>query len=147
MRVFEVMTRAVQTVTSTLSAAEARELMRRKRCHHLVVTNHGMISGVLSERDFKSPAPAVRSSRTVADLMTAPVVTVAPNDTIRSVANVMRGRSIGCVPVVERGKLAGIVTISDLLRTLGGGVERPAGRSRHTLNYRVPHRKSRRATW
>ena len=148
MRVFEVMTAAVQTAPPTMSAAQARELMRRKRCHHLVVTHGRGVAGILSERDFKlSAAAAGTAGPAVADLMTTPVVTVAPNDTIRSVANLMRGRTIGCVPVVERGKLVGIVTVSDLLNTLGGGVDRPAAKSRRTLNFRVPHRKTRRVAW
>jgi CBS domain-containing protein len=46
---------------------------------------------------------------------------------------------------VERGRLKGIVTASDLLEILGGGADRPSRPERHTLNYRVPHRKQRRA--
>ena len=77
--------------------------------------------------------------------MTSPVVTVGPDDTVRSAANVMRGRTIGCVPVVKGRKLLGIVTVSDLLDLLGHGGDRPSARQRPALNYRVPHRKQHRA--
>ena len=58
-------------------------------------------------------------------------VTADRTDTVRVVANRMRGRSIGCVPVVDRERLIGIVTVSDLLEALGRGIDRP-GRQRGT---------------
>ena len=68
----------------------------------------------------------------------------ADNDTIRRVANLMRGRSIGCVVVTRDGELEGIITVSDLLGLLGKGQERPAPATRAHLHYRVPHRKQHR---
>jgi CBS-domain-containing membrane protein len=58
--------------------------------------------------------------------MTSRVVTVGRHETIRVVANMMRGRTIGCMPVVDKDRLVGIVTVSDLLQLLGRGIERPA---------------------
>jgi acetoin utilization protein AcuB len=104
------------------------------------------VVGILSDRDTGSGAGAdVRAHHTVADMMTSQVELVGPNDTIRSVANVMRGRTIGCVPVVENERLVGIVTVSDLLRLLGRGIERPIKPARAVATHRVPHRKSHRA--
>jgi CBS domain-containing protein len=57
--------------------------------------------------------------------MTERVVTVPPTTPIRKAANLMRGRSIGCLVVSNRGRVAGIVTVSDLLTLLGRGEERP----------------------
>ena len=145
MRVFEVMTEGVQTAPPTMAASEAWELMRRKRIHHLVVTENADIVGILSDRDTGSGVGAtVRSQHTVGDLMTRDVVTVRATDTIRSVANVMQGRTIGCVPVVEGKRLVGIVSVSDLLQLLGRGIERPVKPSRRTATHRVPHRKAHR---
>ena len=61
----------------------------------------------------------------------------------------MRGRTIGCLPVVERGRLMGIVTVTDLLDLLGRGLDRSTQPERASLHYRVPHRKQRRfsAAW
>jgi len=145
MRVFEVMTESVQTVPPAMPAADAWEMMRRKRIHHLVVTAGAEIVGVLSERDTGSAVgDRARVGHTVADFMTSHVVSVGRNDTIRSVANLMRGRTIGCVPVVEDERLVGIVTVSDLLELIGRGVDRPAKPMRRTATHRVPHRKQRR---
>ena len=146
MRVFEVMTEGVQTVPPTMPAAEAWELMRRKRIHHLVVVRNADVVGILSDRDTGSGVGAdVRAQKTVAELMTRDVVTVGPTDTIRALANAMRGRTIGCAPVVEGKRLVGIVTVSDLLRLLGRGVDRPIKPSRRTATHRVAHRKGYRS--
>jgi CBS domain-containing protein len=116
--------------------------MRRKRIHHLVAMRGQEIAGVLSDRDVGGRSgTAVRVGRTVADLMTPHVVTAAPADTIRSIANLMRGRTIGCVPIVDRGRLVGIVTLADLLQVIGRGVDRPAKPARRLATHRVPHRK------
>jgi len=150
MRVFEVMTSKVETVPPTMPASEAWEVMRRKRIHHLVVTQERTVVGVLSAGDAGGRSGAVvRAGRTVADLMTERVVTVAPTETVRSVANRMRGRGIASMPVIDRGRLVGIVTATDLLQLLGRGVDRPAEPARPIATHRVPHRRSARggAAW
>src|SRR5690606_16090677 len=62
--------------------------------------------------------------RTVRDLMTADPVSASPNTTIRQAANLMRGRTIGCLLVVEKGHVVGIVTTTDVLDQLGRGATR-----------------------
>jgi acetoin utilization protein AcuB len=100
------------------------------------------VTGVLSDRDAGGRSGAgMRARSRVAELMTTSVVTVGPEETIRRSANLMRGRTIGCLPVVEGTRLVGIVTVSDLLQLLGRGVARPARPSRRGLHHRVPHRK------
>ena len=150
MRMSEFMTDSVQPVKPTMAAADAWELMRRKGIHHLVVTEGKEIVGLLSDRDVGSRAgAALRTDRTVADLMSRQVVIRSPSDTVRSAANAMRGRTIGCMPIVDRGRLVGIVTVSDLLELLGRGVDRPAKATRAPLHWRVPHqkRRTRGAAW
>jgi CBS domain-containing protein len=146
MRVFEVMTEGVETVSPAMPASDAWELMKRKHIRHLVVTVGANIVGVLSERDTGSRLGArARVGHTVADFMTSPVVTIARTDTLRAVANLMRGRTIGCAPVVEGRRLVGIVTVSDLLEALGRGIDRPLRGTRPIATHRTPHRKQSRA--
>jgi CBS domain-containing protein len=79
--------------------------------------------------------------------MTASVVTAPSTTTMRKAANLMRGHSIGCIVVADAGRVAGIVTTSDLLDLVGRGSERPvASTTRWTLKHRAPHRKQHRAT-
>jgi acetoin utilization protein AcuB len=122
--------------------------MRTKRIHHLVVTKGSRIVGILSDRDAGGrQGTAVRQNRTVADLMTTPTVTVPPETTVRKAANLMRGRSIGCLVVADDARrIVGIVTVSDLLELLGRGLDRHAAAGkRWTLKHRVPHRHTSRA--
>jgi CBS domain-containing protein len=146
MRIQDVMTTNVKTIVPTASAADAWETMRSQGIHHLVVKRGPDIVGVLSDRDVGGRAGvSVRAGRTVADLMNAPVATIDRGATIRRAANVMRGRSIGCLPVTYQGRLAGIVTLSDLLTVLGGGVDRPRLPERNHPHYRVAHRHRNRS--
>ena len=150
MRVQDVMTESVKTIAPTAPAEEAWNLMRLHRIHHLVVTAANRIVGVLSDRDSGGRrGAAIRLNKTVADLMTAPALTVEPSTAVRRAANVMRGRSIGCLVVVRSSGVVGIVTVSDLLQLVGRGLDRGAARSRRwTLKHRVPHRKlSQPAAW
>jgi CBS domain-containing protein len=145
MRVQDVMTEGIKTIAPTAAAEDAWNMMRFNRIHHLVVTNGRRVLGVLSDRDAGGRRGAsVRTNSVVADLMTAPAVTVEPTMTVRQAANVMRGRSIGCLVVVDSGHAIGIVTVSDLLELVGRGLDRGAvTANRRTLNHRAPHRKSK----
>jgi CBS domain-containing protein len=144
MRAAEIMTTEVQTVVPGMTATDAWGLMRRHRIHHLVVRAGSGVVGVLSDRDVGGRnGAAVRAQSNVADLMTSSVVTIEPKATVREIANLMRGRTIGCLPVVDRGRVVGIVTVSDLLGLLGRGIDRPAAASRRTLKFHTPHRKHR----
>jgi acetoin utilization protein AcuB len=145
MRVQDVMTEGVKTIAPTATAEDTWNMMRLNRIHHLVVTKGRRVVGVLSDRDAGGRrGAAVRVNSTVADLMTAPAVTVEPTMTVRQAANVMRGRSIGCLVVVDAGRVIGIVTVSDLLELVGRGLDRGATTAkRRTLSHRVPHRKSK----
>jgi CBS domain-containing protein len=145
MRLQDVMTEGVKTIAPTAAAEDAWNTMRFSRIHHLVVTKGRQIVGVLSDRDAGGRRGAsIRTNTVVADLMTAPAVTVEPTMTVRQAANVMRGRSIGCLVVVKSGHAIGIVTVSDLLELVGRGLDRGAtATKRRILSHRAPHRKSK----
>lgn len=148
MRARDIMTQGVLTVPSGTSADEAWQLIRTRRIHHLLVGSTAKPLGILSERDLGGRSGAsVRRGSTVDVLMTRDVVSVPEGESIQRVANVMRGRSIGCLLVTQRRKIVGIITVSDLLERLGRGGTHPARTiSRPPLHHRVPHRKQTRAT-
>jgi len=130
MRVFEVMTEGVRTVPPSLPATEGWEVMRTEGIHHLVVTLDKRVVGVLSDRDAGGPRGAqLRAGAAVGDRMTRDVVTVQTSDTVGRAANLMRGRTIGCVPVTDGKKLVGIVTTADLTDH-AAGFSAPSGKSR-----------------
>jgi CBS domain-containing protein len=146
-RVQDIMSEAVQTISPATEAEDAWTLMRTKGIRHLVVTEGRRIVGLVSDRDLGGRRGAsVRKSQTVRDLMTEAVVTVPPTAPVRKAANLMRGRSIGSLVVGVEGRVVGIITVADLLELIGRGVERPvAATSRWTLKHRAPHRPRVRA--
>jgi acetoin utilization protein AcuB len=110
MRIGDLMTRHVVTTRPSVRIEEARAEMRHHGVHHLVVVEGDVLVGVISERDrHRSHDDRVR------DVMSAPATTATPETTIEEAATLLRGQSIGCLPVVERGRCIGIVTAADLL--------------------------------
>jgi acetoin utilization protein AcuB len=133
----EIMSTPAETIAPGTSVAEARARMKRDGIHHLLVSDRGQIVGVISSRDLIG---ATRGTE-VSELMTTRVVTASPRDTVRDAANLLRGRGVGCLPIVDRGRAVGMVTIADLLELIGRGASRPVGEStRWTLKARGPRR-------
>lgn len=140
-RLRDVMKTRVESISPRESAEAAWARMRTQRIRHLVVLDAGRVVGVISDRDLAGPG-SLRQVETVGDVMTTQVVSGHPEMTLRQAANQLRGRSIGCLPVMENEKLVGILTTTDLLELIGRGVERPVSRGkRATLAVRGPRRK------
>jgi len=129
-RLRDIMSDDVATTTPSEPAQSAWERMQARRLHHLVAVANGEIVGVISSNDLGGArrATSSRMGRVVGELMTSRVVTASPAATLREAAKLMLGESIGCLPIVERGKLAGIVTVSDLLARVAGAGAQPLRR-------------------
>ena len=141
MRVRDIMHTRVERVTPRESAAVAFERMRRAKIRHLVVQDGKRIVGVLSDRDVEGMG-SLRQVETVEEVMASPAITCSPDLTVRQAANLLRGRSMGCLPVLEDGKIVGIVTTTDLLELIGSGSERPVPKTRRRiLKDRGPRRR------
>ena len=143
MRIREIMNEPVETVPASMPLDQAAGLMRTLRVHHLVVKDGAKVAGILSAHDLPRPG-AAHDGGVVRDVMSLNVASIDEGETIRRAANLMRGRSIGCLIATRRGKMAGIVTVSDLLTLLGKGGERRVATARASLHYRVPHEKQHR---
>jgi osmoprotectant transport system ATP-binding protein len=138
MRVYEVMTKDVETVKPAVLASEAKTRMRQKHIHHLVVTQGSELRGVVSERDLGgAKLPKTLGRWTVEDLMTSPVVTVTTRTPVRRAAALMKGRSIGSLVVTSaNGNVAGIVTVADLLDFIATKPERQSIKERRRARAR-----------
>ncbi len=132
MRVYEVMSKAVETVRPSVHATEAKTRMRQKKIHHLVVTQGTELQGIVSDRDLGgAKLPKVLGKWTVGDLMTSPVITVTTRTPVRRAAALMKGRAIGSLVVTSaNGKVAGIVTVADLLEQLAKKPEHKSNREK-----------------
>ncbi|HEY8490466.1 MAG TPA: CBS domain-containing protein, partial [Dehalococcoidia bacterium] len=123
MLVREFMTSKVVTITEeeTLKTADLR--FRQGRFRHLPVVRDGTVVGVVSDRDVRAlrdldvpDLPAVLERRRVRDVMRRPAIVASPQDPLEQAARLMYERKIGCLPVVDEGRLVGIVTTSDVFR-------------------------------
>lgn len=134
MRIKDVMTANVAQVLPTDTIEHAKTLMRLHAVHHLVVVEGRSVKGVVTAEQM---AEAPRDGLSVEDVMTLHVVTAPPALTVRKAANMLRGSAVAALPVLDHGRLVGIVTVSDLLELIGRGVERPVERGkRWTLRHR-----------
>lgn len=144
MRLQEIMSTEVVTIGPDDSANTAWSRMERKRIRHLLVSEDGRLLGVLSERDLGGrQGSAVRRGRTVRELMTAQTASATPATTLRQAANIMRGRLIGSLPILENDRIVGIVTATDVLEELGRGSSRPIVRAQRQ-SMRLPPASARR---
>ena len=124
MRLQDFMSRDVETTTAKDTIETAYQKMKLNGIRHLVVMEGNTVVGILSERDLSNLSERERENQTVQGVMEIRVATASPDTTVREAANLMRGRTIGCLPVLENHKLVGIVTTTDLLDLLGQGIER-----------------------
>jgi CBS domain-containing protein len=85
-----------------------------------VVVDDGAVVGMVSERDVVRHLHhrgGALLDDAVASIMTGPVTTCGPDDEVDALAGVMTQRRIRHIPVVEDGKLTGIVSIGDVVKT------------------------------
>jgi len=136
MRVRDVMTRQVFTMPPTTSVADACLEMARRQIRHLVVTDeHGVLVGIVTDRDIRSnmPSPATSLSvwevsyllarLTLAQVMSPGVIIIGPERDVREAARIMIDHKIGALPVLEGSEIVGIISTTDLLRALAAEVE------------------------
>lgn len=147
MQLREFMETRVVTIGPGEPASVAWSRMRGRRIGHLVVTENGRVVGVVTEQDLDGRnGAAIRRQQLVGDLMTSRVVSATPKTTLRRAATLMRRNSIGCLPVLDRGRLVGIVTATDVLEELGrtgarrasARLRRPDSRKRAPFPDRIP---------
>jgi CBS domain-containing protein len=130
MRVSDLMTLKPITVAPDTPMLEARQRMLEERIRHLVVVEHARVVGIVTDRDIRLnlPSPATSLSvweinfllarLTVGGVMTSSVIVIEPDRPIAEAARIMIDHKIGALPVVDEGRLVGIVTESDFVRAL-----------------------------
>lgn len=111
----------VYSVAASDPATTAVALLCAKRIGAaLVLDEKGGIAGILSERDLVRAMNRYGKQlfdKKVADLMTAPVVTCSPDDPIAAIMGMMTAQRFRHVPVVEEGKLIGMISIGDVVKS------------------------------
>jgi CBS domain-containing protein len=111
----------VFTIVDTATVYDAIVEMASKGVGCLVVMHDDAIRGILTERDYlRKIAIKGRSSKTtpVPEIMSTMVVAVSPQDTVEECMAVMTEKRIRHLPVVDSGKLAGLVSVGDLVKQI-----------------------------
>jgi acetoin utilization protein AcuB len=108
------MSSPVHTVAPRTLVADAVTLLRRHGIRHLPVLEGDRIVGVVTDRDLRGAAPGTP----VEAVMSRPVTVVAPRSGIDRAARLLFDQRIGCLPVVEDGRLVGILTQTDAVAAL-----------------------------
>ena len=120
MRVRDCMSENVVTITPEESAALAARLMTRHNLGVLAVCDYlGKLQGVVTDRDIITRCVAVDQDPSrvpVADIMSAQVETIAPEENAQAATERMARKQVRRLPVVEAGKLVGVVSLNDLAR-------------------------------
>lgn len=132
MLVRELMSRHVTTIAPSTSCLDAVTKMHRMRIRHLpVVSQDGALVGVVTDRDLRrhlfSPdvfrevgdaksVDALLQGVPVAQIMSMPVITIGASDDVADAVRVMLEKRTGSLPVVQTGRVVGILTDTDILR-------------------------------
>ena len=132
MKVRELMTTEVATLGRNDELTIADDIMKMKRIRHLPVVEEGRLVGMLTQRDLYHAALSTAmnfgekaqkeflKAVVVKEVMTEEVLTIDPGADVKEAARLLIEHKIGCLPVVENGKLVGIVSETDLLRVITG---------------------------
>jgi CBS domain-containing protein len=133
MHVKDLMSQQVLTIGTSDSCLDAAARMHQARVRHLPVVNQeGMLVGIVTDRDLRHhlfsphvykdlgaiPVHILLKAVPVAEIMSTEVITVALEDELMEAARLMREEKVGSLPVIEHGRVVGIITETDLLRQI-----------------------------
>lgn len=128
MRIKDIMTENPITVDADTLIIDAQKMMKEKNIRRLLVTENGKLVGIATQHDLLkvSPSPATSLSvweinylwgkMKVRDVMHKNPVSVSPETTFEEALTLGQEKKIGSFPVVDKGKLVGITTESDIVR-------------------------------
>lgn len=147
MLVEEIMNTSVPTLTPTHTINDALKILKEQRIRHIPIINEEReVLGVVTDRDLKEATPSSLQSKQDAEILNLPLekimtknpITGHPLDFVEETASIFYDNRIGCLPIVSRGKLVGMITESDLLYKFIEltGVHQPGSQ----MEIRVPNR-------
>ncbi len=128
--------RDVVTMAGDVSLADLVATLAEKRIGAVVIVEGGDIRGIISERDIVRALArhgAEALSKHAAEFMTSKIVTCGPEDTIHNVMQKMTDGRFRHLPVVHHGKLEGIVSIGDIVKSRIEEVEKEADQIREYI--------------
>ena len=126
MRISDVMTEAALTDRSDDSLVSAARKMREQQTGSLLVTDGEQLLGIITERDvLRAVAEDVPLDTPISEVMSKDLVTAEPSTSLREAARILTEKWIRHLPVLEGGRLVGIVSQRDLAGVLAGALNEP----------------------
>jgi acetoin utilization protein AcuB len=128
MKVRDLMSVDPIAVSPDTAVFDARQTMVKERIRHLLVTEGQRLLGIVTDRDIRLNLPSQATSLsvwevnyllarlTVEEVMTTGVIIIGPDQNARNAARLMLEHKIGALPVLDAGRLIGIITETDVLR-------------------------------
>lgn len=107
------------SISPDRTVADAVSLLAQRRIGAVPVLDGDRVVGVFSERDVircLNDAGAGALDQSVSAVMTTPAVTIGPDDSVLGALSLMTQRRVRHLPVVENGRVVGIVSIGDLVK-------------------------------
>jgi len=126
-RVSEIMTNAAVTDQSDDTLVEAARKMWKQQTGSLLVVDGEDLVGIVTERDIlKAVANGISLNETrISEVMSKDLMTVGPGTSLREAAKVMADKWIRHLPVLDGGKLVGVLSQRDLAGVLAGALNEP----------------------
>lgn len=114
----EIMNPNVVSLGSDATVKEASELMAAQKIGSIVILDKNEPVGIITERDFatKIMLKPYSADTKVSEVMSSPVVHISSNQSVADVIDIMANKEIRKVPVIDEGKVIGIVTGTEFLR-------------------------------
>ncbi len=119
MKVKEIMTKNVITTTKDKTAYHIAKLMEKHNIGSVIIANKDKIEGIITEKDLVRKVIALNicpSNIKAKDIMTTNLITGVPDQTVAEVNRILNLNNIRRLPIIEDGRLVGIVTTTDLIR-------------------------------
>ena len=114
----DIMTKEVETSSQDSTLKSISQKMSKKGISCIIVTEKKKPVGIISERDFvkKVLSQSGKGKLTAKDIMSSPVLSIKPRETVNNVAKLMRENKIRHILVTENNSVKGIITETDVLR-------------------------------
>ena len=115
--VYQVMKNSILSIDSTVPAYEAAKMMEDTKVGALVVMENNQPVGIITDRDFaiKVVAHSFPRDTPVRRIMSHPIISIGPHATLWVAAELMSSRKLRKLPVIDDGKVIGIITATDLI--------------------------------
>ncbi|TAL47865.1 CBS domain-containing protein [archaeon] len=116
MTVKDVMSKPVYTIDANKTAKDAAELMKKTRKGSLIVVKGNHPIGIVTADDlvYKIVSENKKASAKIKDIASAPLIVANPNESVSDISRKMRQNRVKRLPVVDNGKLVGIVSFTDI---------------------------------